>query len=111
MRREFSKAVKRLAAFRSKGHCEQCKIKLRVGEFHYDHIIPDWMGGEPTIENCEVLCIKCHRRKTREKDVPAIAKSKRIIDKNRGIKTSPRKLPCGRNSPFKKKITGEVVAR
>lgn len=91
MRTEFSKQVKRDAADRAKGYCDDCKMKLRLGEFHYDHRIPDWMGGEASLENCQVLCHACHKVKTRE-DIRNIAKSKRIIDRNRGIKKSGRKL-------------------
>lgn len=110
MRREFPNKIKRDAAARANGHCEQCRMKLRSGEFHFDHVIPDWMGGEPELHNCEVLCVVCHRSKTK-KDVGDIAKSKRIIDRNRGIKRAGRKLPGSRDSRIKKKVSGEVVDR
>lgn len=92
MRREFSKQVRRDAFARAAGLCEgkpygeRCSVKLTIGKFHYDHDIPDGLGGEPTLDNCVVLCIACHRDKTTKKDVPAIAKAKRISDKHIGIK-------------------------
>ena len=92
MRREFSKQVKRDAFLRAGGHCEgiqmaeRCWAKLTLGKYHYDHDIPDALGGEPTLENCVVLCIACHKDKTATKDVPAIAKTKRIQDRQKGIK-------------------------
>jgi len=114
VRHEFTKAVKRAAADRSRGFCERegCGVRLPSGGFHFDHVISDWMGGEPTLENCEVLCLKCHRKKTSEQDQPAIARAKRVLDRERGIKPrSHRPMPFGRSSPLKKKITGEVVPR
>ena len=76
MRREFSKSVKRDAAARCGGKCEACGKRLRFGEYHYDHDLPDFLGGEPTLENCRVLCIDCHKTKTREVDTPRIVKSR-----------------------------------
>lgn len=83
MRREFPPKV-RVAAFeRAGGVCEhrasgvRCSTKLRPGDLFYDHVIPDALGGEPTIENCQCLCKAHHDPKTREEDVPRIAKAKR----------------------------------
>lgn len=65
-RREFPVKVRTQAALRAKGHCEGCGAKLPVGGFHYDHIDPDGLGGEPTLANCQVLCLPCHKDKTRQ---------------------------------------------
>lgn len=92
MRREFPKAVKRDAFARAGGQCEgkpygeRCQVKLTLGKYHYDHDIPDALGGDPTLENCVVLCVACHKDKTATKDIPAIAKTKRIQDQQIGIK-------------------------
>lgn len=83
-RREFPPRV-RLAAFeRAKGICEhidadgeRCGTKLRPGDLFYDHIIPDALGGEPALENCQCLCKAHHDPKTFGEDVPRIAKAKR----------------------------------
>jgi 5-methylcytosine-specific restriction enzyme A len=98
-RREFSKAVRRAALDRANGQCEgslddgeRCPCRLDRGKFHFDHDIPDWMGGEPTIDNCVVLCIPCHHDKTAGVDIPAIAKAKRIQDRERGIFGCKRKI-------------------
>lgn len=92
-RREFPKAVKRDAFLRANGCCEgtpyggeRCPVKLTIGKYHYDHEIPDGLGGEPTLDNCRVLCIACHKDKTTKQDVPAIAKTKRIQDRHIGIR-------------------------
>lgn len=96
MRREFSKQVRRDAFMRANGRCEghpygeRCPVKLRVGRFHYDHDIPDALGGEPTLENCVVLCLACHKEKTGSRDIPAIAKTKRIQDREIGIRNPSR---------------------
>ena len=76
-RKEFNKKV-RLAAFaRANGCCEKCTRKF-IGEVpNYDHILPDALGGEPTLENCQVLCAACHSVKTGKEDVPRIRKSDR----------------------------------
>lgn len=74
-RREFSVSVRKQAAARAKGHCEACGKKLAVGEFHYDHDTPDGLGGEPTLENCKVLCLPCHKVKTIEHDNPRMQKA------------------------------------
>ena len=108
MRREFSKQVKRDAFMRANGRCEgnpygdRCPVKLTIGKYHYDNVIPDGLGGEPTLDNCAVLCVACHKDKTTSKDVPAIAKTKRIQDRERGIK-KPRSMTRWR------KFDGTVV--
>jgi 5-methylcytosine-specific restriction endonuclease McrA len=86
VRREFPKPVKREALRRADGKCEAetCGVLFGV-KFHFDHIIADGLGGEPTLENCAVLCHVCHNKKTRQHDVPLIAKVKRISDKHNGI--------------------------
>ena len=110
MRREFSAKVKAEAAMRAKGHCEDCTRRLSVGDYHYDHVTADGIGGEPTIENCQVLCRSCHSIKTDTQDKPRIAKAKRNFRTSHGIK-KPSRFPGARNSKFKKKINGEVVLR
>jgi 5-methylcytosine-specific restriction protein A len=110
MRREFSKQVKRDAFLRANGSCEECGARLPVAGFHYDHEIPDGLGGEPTLDNCAVRCIPCHDRKTRGKDVPAIAKMKRIRDRHQGIRKKST-FACSKDSPWKKRLDGSVVRR
>lgn len=87
MRREFSDKTKAQAFVRAGGNCEVpwCNAKLAPGKFIYDHRIPDWMGGEPTLENCQVICRECDKEKTR-KDAGNRAKSKRIIKRESGIR-------------------------
>lgn len=112
MRREFSKAVRIAAWERAGGCCEACARKLFPGDIHYDHRIPDAIGGEPTLENCDVLCRACHGAKTSKADMPTIAKAKRVYARHIGAKAPSRNpMPCGRNSKFKKTMDGRVVPR
>lgn len=104
MRQEFSAKVKVAAFERAKGCCELCKtgIRLRPGDIYYDHRNPDALGGEPTLENCQVLCRSHHAAKTADEDVPAIAKAKRRYRRAAGIK-KPRTIRAWR------KFNGDVV--
>lgn len=86
MRREFPTKVKLAAFDRAAGNCEACTAPLRPGKYAFDHRIPDAIGGEPTLANCQVLCDACHSPKTRHSDVPTIAKSKRVRAKHAGAK-------------------------
>jgi 5-methylcytosine-specific restriction protein A len=102
MRMEFSKRTKRDAFVRAEGNCEGCGARLTIGKYHYDHIIPDGLGGEAILDNCAVLCVACHKVKTTTKDVPLIAKTKRIQDRQKGIK-KPRTITRWR------KFNGSIV--
>lgn len=110
VRREFSAKVKASAFLRAAGRCEGCTARLYPGKFAFDHVIPDAMGGEPTLENCEVLCTACHGIKTFTRDVPVIAKAKRQAAKHRGIRKRST-FACSRESPWKRTIDGRTVPR
>lgn len=110
MRREFSTKVRLEVFIRCNARCEKCTSRLRPGAYRCDHVITDWMGGEPTLENCQVICRACDLEKTAA-DQADIAKTKRVQAKHVGASTSRSTFPCGRNSPFKKKLSGEVVRR
>lgn len=105
MRREFSAYTKAQAALRAGGRCESCTARLGDGGFHYDHIIPDAIGGEPTLDNCQVLCLTCHRAKTTKHDIPRAAKTKR---QHRGHVNAKR---GGRSawSRLRRKFDGTVI--
>lgn len=81
-RHEFSKKVKLAAWNRAGGRCEDCGKKIRPGDGpEYDHSSPAFFGGAATLENCQVLCISCHSRKTSTRDIKDIAKGRRQIEK------------------------------
>ncbi len=108
MRREFSAKVKVAAYERSQGRCEGCGSVLHVGRFAYDHQIPDGLGGEPTLENCMVLCTSCHGAKTAGADVPRIATMKRQKAKHLGAKTTSRPIPGSKASGIRRRMNGKV---
>ncbi len=111
-REEFKKGVTLAAWQRANGHCEKCTAKLFPGKFHFDHRIPCGIGGEATLENCQVLCLACHDVKTRKEDIPLIAKAKRVWADHIGAKApSKRPMACGKNSPWRKRMDGSVVPR
>lgn len=108
-RREFSRKIRAQAFARSNGCCEHCGAKLKAGEAEFDHVLPCELGGEPTLENCEVLCRPCHKPKTAS-DIRRIRKADRIRDKHSGAWPKSSRPLCGRNS-FKQKIGGHIVPR
>jgi 5-methylcytosine-specific restriction endonuclease McrA len=91
-RREFPKPVKVAAVKRAtKGnvtYCENLACGLPTKRWHYDHEIPDGLGGEPTLENCKLLCLPCHAEKT-AKDVADIAEAKRREANHLGVRKEP----------------------
>jgi 5-methylcytosine-specific restriction protein A len=109
---EFSRKVM-VAAFQRAGtRCEKCATVLRPGKFQYDHIIPQELGGESTLENCQVLCSACHDAKTFKQDIPAIAKSNRVRAKHLGaVKPKGRPIPGSKASGWRKKLDGTVERR
>lgn len=109
MRQEFPTKVKVAAFERANGRCEKCGSILMPGKFRYDHIIPDYMGGKPVLDNCQAICVACDKPKT-AKDQGAIAKVKRLITKRAGIK-KPSRFACSRDSKYRKKLDGTVVPR
>jgi 5-methylcytosine-specific restriction endonuclease McrA len=114
-RREFPKSVKVAAVKRAtkngEVYCEQCGV-LCKSKWEIDHVIPDGLGGEPTLANAKVICRECHTEKTKG-DVGKIAKAKRCEARSLGVrKTTPRINSPGfvrvdRNRP----ITTKIVPR
>ena len=115
-RTEFTKATQRSAWGRSDGRCEyvdedgsRCPIMLGDGNVHYDHDIPDRIGGDNSLDNCRALCLPHHKMKTRDVDIPRIVKTRRQEDKARGIKKPKgRPLPGTKASGLRKRMNGDV---
>lgn len=108
-RAEFPNRVKFAAFERANGRCEKCTALLMPGKFRYDHIIPDWIGGANTLENCQAICLACDKPKTAG-DQRDIAKVKRVRSKHAGIRKRS-SFACGRDSKWKKRVDGTVVPR
>lgn len=109
MRREFSKKTTLAAWLRCNGKCEECGNPIRTGNGpHYHHILEATLGGEPTLANCKVLCIRpCHSAITSGRS-GELSKTRRIEEKRMGLRKSSRPM---RHPYLRKKMNGEVVAR
>jgi len=100
-RREFPLKVRKLAFARccKKGtmpgipQCENCGIELKPGNIEYEHLVPDGLQGEPTLENCGVWCrSSCSKKKTFTEDNPRMAKADRVLKKSYGLTRSKAKI-------------------
>lgn len=107
-RREFSRKTRAQAFERAAGCCEGCGAKLKVGEAEYDHVLPCELGGDNGLENCEVICVPCHKEKTAD-DVKRIRKSDRQRDSLSGAKKPKgRPIPGSKRSGIRKRFNGDV---
>lgn len=59
--RAFPAFVKRAAYELFGGRCAWCGA---TDPLECDHIVPASLGGEPSVENAQLLCANCHRWKT-----------------------------------------------
>jgi len=95
-RQEFPASVRKAAFIRccKQGipRCESCGGMLRAGNIIYEHVQPDGLGGEPTLENCKVHCRNCADVKTFKEDNPRMAKADRVLKKNFGLGRTKQKI-------------------
>ncbi|MCP1412933.1 HNH endonuclease [Paenarthrobacter sp. A20] len=61
VRRAIPDDAKQYVWARDEGRCRSCGS---TGELQFDHIIPVSMGGSSNVENLQVLCGPCNRRKS-----------------------------------------------
>lgn len=61
--RAFPDSVKREIYEQQNGICKICKKHFEFDEMEADHIDPWCSGGKTSIENCQMLCLLCNRRK------------------------------------------------
>lgn len=103
---------------REDGVCHIAGRKIRPGEkWDAEHVIalcnwlptPDQPHGNRESNIKPALAAK-HPEKT-ARDVAEKSAIYRKRSKHLGLVRSSRPMPCGRNSPLKKKMTGEVVRR
>lgn len=112
-RREFPPKVRKLAWELAHGCCAHCGCYIRAGNGPiYDHRIPDAVGGDPVIENCQVLCRLCNTLKTYVDDIPQIAKTLRILKKiAKAEAKQSRPMPGSKASGLRKRMNGRVERR
>lgn len=100
-RKEFKAAVRkaRLEHCKKNGipHCEGCGKAMVQGEWAFDHDKADGLGGDPTFENCRVLCNRgktsCHSRKTELHDKPLMVKADAIRNQHNGTAKIKARIP------------------
>ena len=46
--------------------CAACAIKVQLGGYDIDHIVRLDAGGTHELENWQLLCVPCHKAKTRD---------------------------------------------
>lgn len=86
------------------GKCYKTRVKLRPGEYDFDHIIALCNGGENREENLAPIWREKHREKTRD-DVAQKAKTDRIRKKFLGM--NPKK----EKPRFYRGVGGKVMDR
>ena len=62
--RAFDDNTKREVYERQKGICPICGKHFKIEEMEADHITPWSKGGHTVVENCQMLCKECNRRKS-----------------------------------------------
>jgi len=92
------------------GHCYLTGRKIMPADYwEIDHVTALINGGEHIESNMAPVLRDAHRIKTRA-DVREKAKVARIRKKHLGIK-KPSTFPCSKDSPWRKKINGQVERR
>lgn len=57
---------RRLDIWKEHPHCVNCGRLVDYPDgFEVDHIVPLYKGGADDEDNCQVLCIECHKLKTK----------------------------------------------
>jgi len=113
MRLEFSRKTKDQAFDRCGGHCEDCGVRLSAAVgIEYDHIIRCELRPDNSLQNIQCLCRNCHADKTFKRDIPQVAKGKRIRAKYRGAaEKRGRPLFGTKRSGWRKRMDGTVERR
>lgn len=62
--RQFDDKTKRKVYEKQKGLCAVCRKHFELDEMEADHIDPWHDGGKTVIDNCQMLCKSCNRRKS-----------------------------------------------
>jgi len=62
--RAFTPNMKREAFTRQKGLCPKCHEKFQLEQMEADHIKLWSEGGRTVGQNCQMLCVDCHREKS-----------------------------------------------
>lgn len=92
--------------------CHLCPVPIKPGDrWEVSHPIPLELGGLDDDSNRAPAHYKCHKRQTAMVDIPAIAKAKRIVARERDLYRPRRPLPGGRDDTIRKRMDGTVIDR
>lgn len=102
----------RLRVFnRDDGRCQcGCNRKIRPGESWQTDHRPALINGGENRESKLITLLTEHHKKQTAVDVAEKSKIARIRARHLGIK-KPGTFPCSKNSPWRKKINGQVERR
>jgi hypothetical protein len=112
----LTRSARKIAWKRAAGHCEcgcgrPFDLNHPKGCPRYDHELPDFLGGTNDLENCKVVRLDCHERKTASDDLPKIKKVRREDKRRMGFEKSKATILGSKRSKFKRRIDGTVVRR
>lgn len=62
--RAFTESQKRSVYEKQNGICKNCGKHFDIKEMEADHITPWHAGGKTSVDNCQMLCKDCNRRKS-----------------------------------------------
>ena len=62
--RQFDDDIKQEVYEQQGGNCKLCGKHCDIEHMEADHITPWSKGGKTTIDNCQLLCKNCNRRKS-----------------------------------------------
>ena len=97
-----------------KGICVHCGLPIQIPKekWHVAHVIALSLGGKDESTNMGPAHDHCNLEDGRKIVTPLAAKAVRIRAKHLGIRTrKSRAFPCGKDSPWRKKVSREVVRR
>ena len=99
---------------RQDGRCPECEQKLEVKGGRVvcvdEHLEPLWRAGTNELKNRELWCKLCSADKTARETTERTG-GYRVRDKHIGALKSRSPMKCGRNSPYKRKMNGQLVWR
>ena len=101
-RRSIPRRVRAEIMLRQEGRCADCRTRLIIGFFIFDHRPPLALREEADDQNdpdrLAAICWTCDEQKT-PKDLKAIAKAKRLADEHQDFIDRQREKVPGRQAP------------
>lgn len=109
-RKKLSPTARAIVFRDNGGVCYLCGRKVAPGEdWQVEHPLAVALNGPQDLASLKVVHVDCHKPKTAE-DIRRIRKADRNAKRAAGIKKRSR-MPGSKDSRWRKKVNGEVVAR